>query len=336
LKGAQAMYLARKIICRQVHYQIRQSYRDGDTLRSRDIFDLGCDPAGYIVYPGGNGYYYDDAVVDALDRYGIDPASEDLDRIFWDFLDPSIRRVIRGFDRGKNNHRNDGDAGLHPKIQLFDKRRLHFLKFGQLDQGHIGRISPKLTRPLNNKSRDEMEQHFLDAERILRPAELKAYVYVIFDLQRHFSESFAKQYPGGLNQARMDECFMKDVCRLHADGPFWAGMPAAERLRGYLTRYVIMYFDCDFQSESPLGDFLRDFMDANRFRQRMVVRKRVDMDEAGTLFGVSPTELRAMSRGALTRRYRKLVLRHHPDKGGDATVFCRLTEAYRALLCRKK
>ena len=46
------MYLARKKIKGVTHYYIRESYQDGDTFQSRDLIDLGADPAEYIIYPG--------------------------------------------------------------------------------------------------------------------------------------------------------------------------------------------------------------------------------------------------------------------------------------------
>jgi hypothetical protein len=44
------------------HYVLRESHRDGDLLRSRDLFDLGPDPGQFIVYPGGNSFYVSEEV----------------------------------------------------------------------------------------------------------------------------------------------------------------------------------------------------------------------------------------------------------------------------------
>ena len=329
------MYLARKTIHNRIRYFIRDTYRDGDTLKSREVFDLGFDPGRYVVYPGGNGYYYAEPVVTALERFGLDPTSTDLDRVFWDFLDPQIQRVIQGFQRSPKRTPAPAPPDLHPRIDLFDKRRLHFLRFGRLDQGDVGKLSPKIVEVLYNKSRDEMEQYFTRQERILKSRELCTYVFVIFDLQRHFSESFARRFPQGLSVEKMDACFLEDVCRLNEKEAFWQGMKRSGGLEEYLRKYVVMYFDSPFPSGSPMHDYIRDFINAHR-DHRWQVPKRVDMDAASELFGVSPQELRAMEHQRLTRLYRKLALRHHPDKGGDGVVFGRLTEAYRGLLRQKK
>jgi hypothetical protein len=39
-------------------YVIRQSYEDRDGYHSRDLFDLGANPATFILCPGGNGFLY--------------------------------------------------------------------------------------------------------------------------------------------------------------------------------------------------------------------------------------------------------------------------------------
>ncbi|MBI9084879.1 MAG: hypothetical protein JEZ11_14900 [Desulfobacterales bacterium] len=329
------MYLARKTIHNRICYFIRDSYLDGDTLKSRDVFNLGGDPGRHIVYPGGNGYYYDDEVVAAVEKCELDPGSDDLDRVFWDFLDPRIRRVIKGFQRPGKAAPVAAEPDLFPHIHHFDKRRLHFLKFGDVDPGNIESLSPKMTRVLYHKSRDEIEQYFAAEERILKPTELRTYVFAIFDLQRHFTERFARQFPQGLSVEKMDACFVRDICRLNENEAFWKGMERAGGLEEYLRKYVIMHFDSEFPSGSPMGDYLRDFMNARR-AHRWPAPRPVDMDAASELFGVSRQELQAMGRRRLTRLYRNLALRHHPDKGGDGALFGRLTESYQGLLKRKK
>lgn len=52
------MYLAQTNINGMTHYYLRESFRDGGHFLSRDLIDLGTDPAEHIIYPGGNAFYY--------------------------------------------------------------------------------------------------------------------------------------------------------------------------------------------------------------------------------------------------------------------------------------
>jgi len=56
------MYLAQEWIKQQTHYYIRETFQEGSQSKSRILFDLGTDPAQYIIYPGGKGYYFDEVV----------------------------------------------------------------------------------------------------------------------------------------------------------------------------------------------------------------------------------------------------------------------------------
>ncbi len=82
------MYLAQKIINKKIHYIIRESYWDEKYFISRDSFDLGSNPAKYIIYPGGNAYYIDEKVENRLNSLGVKPDFDELDNIFWRFLKP--------------------------------------------------------------------------------------------------------------------------------------------------------------------------------------------------------------------------------------------------------
>ena len=99
------MYLARTTTERPTRFFIRETYQEGDLLKSRSVFDLGTDPSRYIVYPGGRGFYFDEKMEETLHDQGLNPTQDDLDHIFWEFLDPAIKRVINGFQRTRKSKR---------------------------------------------------------------------------------------------------------------------------------------------------------------------------------------------------------------------------------------
>jgi hypothetical protein len=328
------MYLARTKIKNQTHYYIRDSYQDGPCLKSRDVFDLGTDPSKHIIYLGGHGYYYDEAIEDTLAKFGLYPDQDELDRIFWDFLNPEIKRVIKGFDRSFGQFKTESPE-TYPSVHIFDKRRIHYIKFGQIDQHSLSKMPLKMFKVLHGKSRDEIEQYFMVQERILPPNELRSYVYTIFDLQRFFLDAIAAQRPQDLNQIKMDEFFVDAVCRLNEDKNFWAGMDMSDRLRDYLVKYVIMYFDYEFPRRSLFQDYLYEFI--NRHRTYIPPKKvRVNMEEAARLFETSWENLKKMDLKCFNRLYRKMALKHHPDQGGSPETFVKLTKYYHGLLQKKK
>jgi len=332
------VYLAQKIIKKKIHYIIRESYRDGKYFRSRDLFDLGANPAKYIIYPGGNAYYIDEKVENRLNSLGVEPGFDELDNIFWRFLKPEIKYVLEMFSKraGRTKRKTSVEEKVGTaRFHLFDKRRIHFLKFGNMDQGRIGRISPKLFQVLLNKSRDEIEQYFLESEGILDPSELKSYVYVIFDLQRFSSKLTAKTMPQALDQKKVDEHFIEEICRLNKDRSFWAGMTIRPGLNEYLIRYIIIFFDNEYGQSYFLHDYIKNFIDSKRFYAPYSKKSSVTLDEAITIFGIKKDKLKKMSRRGLTALYRHMAKKHHPDKGGKHDKFIKLTEAYQELLKNK-
>ncbi|MDO9567314.1 MAG: J domain-containing protein [Candidatus Desulfaltia sp.] len=334
------MYLALKTIKGETRYFISESYRDGTCLQSRDLFDLGTDPSQYIIYPGGNAFYIDETVDDRIQTLSRNYSVDDLDDIFWRFLKPEIRvalepyRHMGGISRRKIADKEKG--GKPPtEFHLFDKRRIHCLKFGHIDQGRIGRMSPKLFSKFINKSRDELEQYFMDMERSLDRSEYKLYVYVIFDLQKYFTELIAKSMPQGLNQNKVDQYLLEEICRLNSDRDFWIGMDTEGNLYEYLTRYVVMFFDSEYGGSSFLDDYIRDYINSKRGYVPPRRSASVILDEASTIFGLKKDVLRKMSKKSLTRIYRQMAQKLHPDKGGEKEKFVKLSEAYNELLKSK-
>ena len=70
------MYLARKTISGIPYFFIRESYYDDACFRSRNLVELGPDPSRYIIYPGGNAYYFDEAIEAELEALGVTHVSD--------------------------------------------------------------------------------------------------------------------------------------------------------------------------------------------------------------------------------------------------------------------
>ena len=335
------MYLARTNINSRIHYSIRESYREGDHFLSRDLIDLGTDPAGYIIYPGGNAFYIDPVIEDHLDELGVTLPDNKLEDIFWRFLDPSIQRALEHFRhreaRLRKKRKSRGKpAKAESPVHIFDRRRLHYLKFGRMEQGYLWLVPQKLFNVLRDKSRDEIEQLFLDMESQLNSREYKAYTYVIFDIHQFHNESFAKKRPQYLKQSDVDDHFIEEICSLNRDLMFWAGMQTANRLHEYLIRYVLMYFDYDFASRSWVEDYICNFINSRRDYQSPFGAGSVTWDEVGAIFGETKDALKTMNRKQLIRVFRRRAQELHPDKGGDPEKFVELTSAYDMLLRTKK
>jgi hypothetical protein len=335
------MYLASKRINGQICYFIRESYRQTEYFLSRDLVDLGPDPTRFIVYPGGNAFYIDEGIEDRLSDMGIDVIPDELEDIFWRFVRPDIRSVLEPFRRRQDRHRASRRKKVpadkvETQLHVFDKRRMHFLKFGCTDQRHLQRVPPKLFRTLLNKSRDEIEQRFMDMEAALSPREYKTYTYTIFDLQQFFYESFAKNHPEMLSQDKVDAHFIEQVCRLNSDRSFWAGMKTGDRLHGYLVRYVLLYFDYEYLPGTFMADYLRQFVNSRRDYRPPFKSRGLILEKASAVFGETQEALRRMSRTELVRLYRRKAQKLHPDKGGEQKAFVGLTEAYHELVNMKK
>jgi hypothetical protein len=332
------VYLARYQQHGKTHYAIRESYVEKDVLRSRQLIELGTDPGEYVRYPGGNAFYIHDAIEDQLRALGVVYDLDELDDIFWPFIDPDIQKAQAYFRRRGSDARKRPSPGRQSdgNFHLFDRRRVHYLRFGQMDQGRIGRVSPKLFSVLSGKSRDEIEQYFLLSEQILKPHERKSYIFVIFDLQRHFSEHFAKTMPQGLDQNVVDRLFLQDICRLNRDEGFWADLGIEDHLHGYLVRYLTIFFDNDYGRSGYLDDLLQSWINSRRGFQFPERKIRVSFQEASTAFGISEEEMRRLSKRELARRFRQKAQELHPDKGGNHDAFIRLATAYQDMKARKK
>lgn len=333
-------YLARINQGGAIRYIIRESVPapTGEYFVSLDLFDLGSDPTAVIHYAGRNSFYLDPDFAEIVQQKKTLAGEIDLEKLFWPFLPPEVRRQAEFCSSRSFSPRKLTEADiayLTGRVHLFDKKRLHYLRYAALSQASLFNAPLKLFLPLLYKSRDELEQFFAEQEKVLEANEFRQYVYVIFDLQRFFPETVARTIPAGLDQNRLDGIFEKEICRLYGDRQFARGIEEPS-LIGYLSRYVVMFFDYAFSPGSFAEDYARQFRDNHRsfkFPAREVV---LDDQEAQEFFGVSRSELEKMSKNRLTALYRKFAHAHHPDKGGEHDAFVRLTEIYRQLRKNKK
>ncbi len=334
------MYLAQRKINGQTHYSIRESFLHKNRLLSRNLFDLGTDPAQYIVYPGGNSFYINESVEEQLNDMDVYPKNDDLEDIFWRFLDPDIKRSLETF-RNRQKYRKRRQVpkaektAAASKYHIFDQRRILYLRCGQTNQRNIAGVPHKLFQRLTAKSRDEIEQMFMEMEKILAVREYKTYAYVIFNLQDFFTQWFARTTPKMLDQKAVDEHFLEEICSLNSDETFWGGMETGKSLHEYLVRYAVMYFDYDYAPKSFIEEYIRNFINSRRDYRPPFKFRKAHLEEAAELFKTTQEVLKKMSRKDLVRLYRKRIQKLHPDKGGDHDTFVQLTRVYHQLLKTK-
>ncbi len=256
-----------------------------------------------------------------------------LEDLFWPFVRSDIRQATTHFrERGKTftyrRMTREEKQTVARSTHAFDKRRAHFLKFGNMDQGPMVNMPSALFRKLQNKCRDEIEQGFMQQESRLSHRELKSYVYTIFDLQRFFKGFLAKKMPHALDQKKVDAFFIQELCDLNKRLFRQSG-----HLHDYLIRYVVMFFDHPYGDTVLLEELEQDF----RFRSRFFhqpPKPAVTRSRAREIFNLTADELQTMDERSLTRKFRKLARKHHPDKGGSHDRFVELSEAYQALLAK--
>jgi hypothetical protein len=227
-------------------------------------------------------------------------------------------------------------AGLQKNIHHFDKRRMVFLRYGARDLRKMASRPLRAYNRLLEKSRDEIEHLFESMEARLRSYERRVYVYFAFNLQRAFSSPLAERYPQAMDPDTMDETFLAEVCRLQDDRSFFPDRRGLGGLDPALVRYVIMYFDNEFQAAHPEWDYVQDFMRRHRAHRKPVSRRpRLPVSEACRLFAINEETFERLTVRQLAQHYRKQALECHPDRGGTHEQFITLTKAYKDLLARK-
>ncbi len=313
------------------HYLLRESCIIEDELTFQDVFDLGTDPSAFIHYPGGNAFYLDEQMEAAVAEKAVDYDTDELEDLFWPWIKPDIKRAVetfrnRSFKTFSQKLTAKEKEALAARIHTFDKRRTHYLKFGTMDQGPVENMPATLFKDHDLRSRDEIEHCFFKQEFTLKAHELKSYVYTVFDLHRFFSGFMAKKMPHALDQEKVDEFFLREICRLNKEL-----FNKETHLDDHMIRYIVMFFDHQYANTTLLDDFARDFMARHRFFTPRH-EKSITTLNACNIFNINKTELATMTRQHLTKLYRGFARQVHPDTGGSHDKFVELNNAYEVLL----
>ena len=333
---------------KDTRFIIRESYRDiRGVLRSKDLYDLGSDPEVFIKYVGPRGFYIDPELADEVSQKAHSYTYEELEGLFWPFLDPTIKTTISNFShgnyragrrfRGKSRKEREKER-LHLKKRLdeslhpFDRRRLLFLKFAQINlEAMLDQAFPFLQWPLD-KSRDEIEHTIDFMEMELRPWEMRGYLYTIFDIPSRLKPRMSRFIPDVQDLEIIDKYFLEELCRLNGDRTFLDEGARELDARGchpYLRKYLIYYFDTFFYSKGAgyIGGRFRK--DGTYQESRSALESQAECLKE---FGINHEEFSRMDEKSLTSLFRKKAMRLHPDKGGDHEKFIRLKQAYNRLL----
>lgn len=307
---------------------------------SRQLFELGIDPEEYIVYIGERGFYIAEDLIDQIDPL-LDNAEDLLEELLYPFVSPIIRRHLERFPSRKNIRSSpltaEQEEAIRHDIEDFDRRRLHYLLYGSIDQSRLYQLPGKVARKLLGMSRDQREQYFVEQEReALYEEEVRNYLFAIFHLSRFFDQSFVLHAPQMLEEEEVDNFFVQELCTLADNKSFWQGMVLGPNLPEYLKRYLCLWVDYQYGGNPLLDDYLRRFMADHRTFSFPESAEKISDEEYQEIFDAGLEELKKMSKRELTRLYRQQAMLLHPDTGGDHDVFVRLTEAYNRLLAGKK
>lgn len=339
------MYLKRQYLNGDYHFIMCESYQDGGCFKHRRLMDLGPEPGAYIEYPGGNGFYINEAVEDQLRASGASYSDNDLEALFIPFLDPYIRRIVERFQSGSSSRErwrgfsSEELMKYHQELHAFDKRRLHYLRCGRVNTGDLDSKPWKFLNVLLEKSRDEIESLMEGMERELPPDEIRRYLYTALDLQTHFRHLLTRYQPEALDPEKVDHYFLENLCQLNRDERFFRGVEDHDpnTLHPYLVKYLILYFDNVFDPRMAWDEYVGDFIWRHQFYRRAPTHTGMSTSEkeACELLGISLGDFQKMDRNELTRCYRRLAKETHPDTGGDQESFVDIKAAYESLLRTK-
>lgn len=335
------MYLAKLIKQSSPTYVIRDSYqRDDGTFGYRQIFDLGEQPDRYFELYNDVTIVFHQDLLDTVTEVAGKSTEKKLEQLLWDFLPFECRQRLNLFHTRSDIRFGPLTAqdqlAIAREIHIFDRRRLYYLRYGAVDQSRLSRLHEKCCRPLLGQSRDEREYYFRKEEQVLEPGMFLQYIFAIFNLQKHFTQSFAAWLPEALALKEIEEHFLRAICRLQRDERFWQGKPDSNFLHPHLARYLIMLFDFNAAPRSLFDDFARSFMAGHRKFRWPENSPSASPEKIRSIFGVDHAKLKEMSKDDLSKLYRQKAMALHPDKGGDHDLFVELSTVYNDLLKYKK
>jgi len=312
-------------------YLLRESFPAGRKMTFHNLFDLGTNPGAWIKYPGGNAWYLDEEMESAVSAVCRNFDPDTLEDLFWPWVRPGIRQSVevfrnRGGSPGVKKLTALEKEAILAATHAFDKRRAHFLKFGNMDQEPLSNMPAILFKDLQKKSRDEIEQRFMVQESKLRARDLKSYVYTIFDLQHFFKGFMARKMPHAMDQNKVETFFLEELCRINKEL-----FDLTSHLDEYFVRYLIMFFDNEYADTTLLEEMQKDFIFRHRFFDQ-TPKPSVSLGKALSLFNITRKELKILNKKKLTRIYKKFAREHHPDKGGSHEKFVEINNAYQVLL----
>ncbi len=322
---------------------IRETIVDPDgALVPRQLFELGNDPEEFIEYIDERAYYISPVVEEALESLDVKYDYDELEEIFWPFIDPDIKETldnfggIRGRRAGQRKRRNrQMPREDFDRTHIFDRRRLYYLKFVQINMGDALFTPLPIYEMLVGKCRDEIENRIAFMEYELRPWEMRGYLYAIFDIAAGFAPKLTRFVPDAQDLDMIDRFFMEELCRLNTD-PTLLGSEARSSndadLHRYLRKYLFMFHDTYFSNR---GQWTQAGRPSGEEGQWIPPASQRDSDHLNAM-GLTEDEFRSMSEHEFTSHFRKRALELHPDKGGDHNVFVKFINAYEILLARKK
>ena len=338
------MYLAKEYNnSGEAVFHLRETVKGEDnTLASRQLFDLGNDPEQFVEYIDERIFYISPEVEDALAELKVQYEYEELEEIFWPFINTEIRETLDNFGgiRGRSSGEHKRRGRQMPiedfeRTHPFDRRRLYYLKFVQINMGDAVERPLPIYEILTDKCRDEIESRITFMELDIRPWEMRGYLYAIFNIAEGFAPKLSRFVPDAQDPDLIDRFFLEEMCRLNSDGQ-WLGNEASPmasgRLHPYLRKYLFMYFDTYFSNRGYWKPGGRT-AGAEREWQPPVNSGQDDYLKAMRL---TQEEFRKMNETEFTSYFRKKAMELHPDMGGDHDTFVAFRNAYQVLMMRKK